>query len=76
MRPLQGQFVDTVVCVVRGFGKGAIDTARNVLPMAYSQNSKKMLDEINIRFFTVFELGALVGPVVQVLAPPSNRTAA
>lgn len=40
--------------------------------MAYSQNSKKMLDEINIRFFTVFELGALVGPVVQVLAPPSE----
>lgn len=46
---------------------GAIDTARNVLPMAYSQNSKKLLDGINIRFFAVFELGALVGPLVQVL---------
>jgi len=58
-------FLVTLITSADWFIRGAIDTARNVLPMAYSQNSKKMLDEINIRFFTVFELGALVGPLVQ-----------
>lgn len=45
--------------------RGIIDTARNILPMAFSSYDKDRLDKINTQFFAVFELGALTGPLLQ-----------
>ena len=52
---------------IDGVTRGVLDTARQAYPTVLAGNAKAELGKINAKFYTVMEVGGLVGPIVQAL---------